>query len=312
MKFDVSDPFRQEISHNQNNNNPQQNYNNNYHQNYQQNYNNNYNSTGYQDPMTDDRFRRPDFDNQPYDRTSFRLNEMEKHHEETQLNSSGPKSALFLLWFFCSIAGIVISLMAEINPGVAMILFGQVFAGGGILGFIQKKCKLENLMILIFPLIGLGLIIGGLISLFGDKNLIEIAQIASPYIIFIVTILIGIGMLTYPSFVEKKILQRCTVPVKAKVVDLIKQHTRKGGRIYTPVYEYCYNRRTFRQRDKTATNANVPKIGDEMEGYVNPDDPSELYVIWKGRNAINRTIGWILIIFPPLYALLDIVVLYTS
>ena len=145
--------------------NPQQGYGNDYYRNpQQQQY---YNNTGYQDPMMDDRFSQPDFNNSGYSREELYAEKRRKAQEIGQnLKNSGVGSIVFVTWCIVSVmAGLLLSTITH-HPGWSITCFGQMFAGIGIMIFVKEKSKSENMILLIFPIAGILLTVAGLISVF--------------------------------------------------------------------------------------------------------------------------------------------------
>lgn len=93
--------------------------------------------------------------------------------------------------------------------------------------------------------------------------------------------LMGAYVMVLPIIRRSVMLKRCTERIMAVCIYLDKRLNRssKGGRYYTyaPQWEYTFNGRVYKHQEQGHSNIGVPKIGDEHEIFVNPDDPEEIY-----------------------------------
>ena len=182
---------------------------------------------------------------------------------------------IFIICFFISMIGFVISSITG-NEAITMLTFGQLFFGVGIIILVSKKDKLNNLVLLAFPLIGGGFMISGAFSLSGNKFFIDMITMIAPYIFVAIFFVIG-ATLSIATIISQKIKEmRCTIPLDSKVVDIKSKYTSK--RVYSPVYEYYYNGKIYQQWSEVYTNTGVQKLDDRLTIYINPADPTDFYI----------------------------------
>lgn len=93
--------------------------------------------------------------------------------------------------------------------------------------------------------------------------------------------LMGAFVMVLPILKRSIMLKRCTERITAVCTYLDKKLNRssKGGRYYTyaPKWEYTYNGKVYQHQERNHSNIGVPKIGEEYEIFINPDDPDEIY-----------------------------------
>lgn len=120
----------------------------------------------------------------------------------------------------------------------------------------------------------------------------------------VVLLITGIFLITMPRMNRNRMLKRCTSVVKARCAGRYTRHTSKG-KMYAPVWEYVFNNVSYRSSESVYTNLGKPKVDDESEIYVNPDDPEEIYRV-NPYEFITMTITGIAAI------LLSIIIIYAS
>ena len=98
-----------------------------------------------------------------------------------------------------------------------------------------------------------------------------------------ITLLFGICLLVIPPILRNKKKNRCTTEVTLRCIDLNKRtsynsddHSLKTV-TYAPVWEYDYNGETYTYAENIYSNMDVPQIGTERQGFIDPQNPSELY-----------------------------------
>ena len=200
-------------------------------------------------------------------------------------------SILVLIYFFGSMIGIILT--AKINPAITLILFGQLFFVFGSIAFIASKNKMKDIFLLLFPLIGGGVMLAGGVMLSDDKELIDKLTEFAPLLLLILFLFIGVGITISTITKEIKAKNRCTAEVEAVVVD-VKSRLSSGKnrhRVYCPIFEYQYYGQTFQKSPDVYTNVGVPKIGDTKTVYINPNDPTDLYIKNYSATILSLILG---------------------
>lgn len=96
-------------------------------------------------------------------------------------------------------------------------------------------------------------------------------------------LLLGLCLLIIPAVLRNKKRSRCTVEVTLRCIDLNQRISYSGEDnryrtvVYAPVWEYDCNGSTYTYAENLYSNTDVPQVGTERQGFINPDDPSELY-----------------------------------
>jgi hypothetical protein len=95
-------------------------------------------------------------------------------------------------------------------------------------------------------------------------------------VLIIVFGLVGIGLLTggVIAFQDTKQLVDVAVEVPGTVVDLTSSSS-DGSTTYSPVYEYEFAGQTYRHETSVSTSSQ-PSIGETTTLLVDPDDPTEV------------------------------------
>lgn len=195
----------------------------------------------------------------------------------------------FLIFFFGSIAAMMI--FANINPVSCLAVFGLYFMVFGTLGVVKSK----NYVFIIMPVAGLAVAAISLIFTLGDAAAKEATLAAIPLaalgLFMLVGVLLVVSELTYISTKKKN----CTEKVTAECVILKYHwmHTKNSRRVkvYCPVYKYYFNGVEYIAEEDTYTNVKIPRLHDEVDIFICPDEPYDIYRPLKGRSAIPLTIG---------------------
>ena len=185
-------------------------------------------------------------------------------------------SIFFLFWFVLSIVAMIYFAKTGRVPVSIMVLgqfllcFGIVFIIAGI------KDKTFNPITLIFPVAGIGCIVGGAIYQFGAETVIAKAEKMLPYLFAAIFLIAGIIIVTGRFIRLRKKKRLCTVPVTATCVD-IAYHFRRGHRSMCPTYEIFFLDETIRICNNTYTSMNDLTVGEKRVVNVDPSDPHNFY-----------------------------------
>lgn len=197
---------------------------------------------------------------------------------------------VFLIWFFMSIMGMIY--FAELqNTIVAVALFGQCFLVFGlVITFISKeKVGIIPMLVGGTVLIGVGINMFSteeVKTLFNDRGI--------PILVGAAFFLVGLGMLIIPRYTENQKKNRCTYPVEAKCIRIIKDnHDRRT--LYAPVFEFYAGGEVHTYNSDLYSNVVIPNIGDCEILYVNPENYSEVYR--PTPSVHKKLIGFMGIIF---------------
>lgn len=190
---------------------------------------------------------------------------------------------VFLLWFFASIGGLIYCSSNELGALSAGI-FGQYFLVFGIIAFVSGiKSKDFNPIVLLFPLIGICVIIGAIIYQFGSKEQIDALMGLMPYGILLIFFIIGVGLLIYAYRISIAKIRRCTYPIDAVCIDVKTRFRHKEGKSYCPVYMIEYQGKVIELCNEIYSNINKMKAGDTQRIIINPDNPKDFYEIKQMR-----------------------------
>lgn len=182
---------------------------------------------------------------------------------------------IFLVIFFGAIAAILY--FKDKNETMCAFIFGVVFFVIGIyitmFGGINKK----NFYILIFPIVGAGIMIFSGGYMWGNEYIKAHIMALIPAAIVSVFILAGIALIAVTFLTNLSNKTRCTESVTAVCINLNRTYDSDSGSVYAPVYKYYYGGEEHIVAQDFYTNIDVPKIDSEVELYINPENPEEFY-----------------------------------
>lgn len=209
-------------------------------------------------------------------------------------------AAIMILWFIVSIIAMVC--LSDVSTEWTIIIFGQMFLVFGIIGLFSGGFEMSKVWILLFPLVGLGCIVGGLIGLYGEEEFKEKMYDMLPIFISVLLFVIGILFIIIPIYMKKVREKYCTLPVKGVIADVYRKRSSDRNHhnihyVYAPVYEYFYNGTLYRKESNVYTNYEKFDIGSEVTVFLNPSNPDDYYVKRSGETAINLIFGIIFLIF---------------
>lgn len=185
-------------------------------------------------------------------------------------------SIVFVAWFLGSIGGMIY--FSQKNMGaMIVILFGQLFFIFGLIAVISGiVSKNFQPITIIFPLVGIGCLVGGGIFQFGSEVIVKYLEDALPYIFLCLFMIVGASVVLGAYFTSKRKHEICTYCVMANCVE-VKSHYHKGSRTYCPIYEIYFRDEMIQLCNNTYTNINRVEVGETREVYVNPDNPKEFF-----------------------------------
>ncbi|MBR3834878.1 MAG: DUF3592 domain-containing protein [Lachnospiraceae bacterium] len=189
-------------------------------------------------------------------------------------------SIVFLMWFVASIV-LLIYFAKTGKTALTLAVFGQYFLVFGIIGLVStisnNGFKLRCLPILLFPLVGLGGIAGGIIIQYGSEEFKKRCTDAVPMIFIVLFIVIGVFLIIAGLYSSLFLKLTCTEYVNAECVEVKKQYTSNHYETYCPVYSFSYNGQNYMVCNDIYTNRFIPAVGQSYEVYINPNNPMKIY-----------------------------------
>ena len=205
---------------------------------------------------------------------------------------------VFVVLFLGAIAAILY--FKDKNQPLCIFIFGAVFFMFGTFAIIYTGVSKNNLFVLLFPLIGAGIMFFSGAYMWGGEDIKANIMSLIPIAALAVFILVGLGMTVF-TFLNNRIKKiHCTEIVTAVCIKLNRKYSFDssddiGGRpTYAPVFKYYFNGAEYTVTQSYYTNIDVPKLGSEVQLYINPDNPEEFY---RPSFWVNFTIYGMGIIF---------------
>lgn len=214
---------------------------------------------------------------------------------------------VFVIWFFVSLIAILV--FAGTSTEWAIIIFGQIFFVFGMVAIISGGFDLSKVWLLLFPLLGLAFMGGGLISLYGTEEMKTQLYDILPFFVLGLFWIIGLGLIVSPIYSRKVKEKRCTLPVRGIIAGVNRRWSRgsrghRGRYVYAPIYEYIYNGVLYRKESNVYTNYESFDIGSEVTVFLNPSDPDDYYV--KRSQTVTVIIGIMFLIMSTAIIFLSI------
>ena len=220
---------------------------------------------------------------------------------DTNTTTGRMKYLFFLTWFFFSII-IMIFLWNTAQKALGATVFGQLLAISGAIAFSKMKKNADNILFVLVPIVGIVTFVVSLIMYFGNLSLADSFRIIFPYIFMGGFLLVGLYFFIYFLLERKRKKARCTVPVKAVLIDLVVTDYRNSDAFtrhsHIPVYEYYHNGKSYIHKGRGITDK--ISLGDEVEAYLNPDSPTELYVVSEDNNLFVMAICGLIVVVSTL------------
>lgn len=189
-------------------------------------------------------------------------------------------SIVFLVWFFASIAGLLLTAKAGL-VGWTLAIFGHYFIVIGIIAVAGEiKNGFHQPIVCVFPLVGFAVFACALVFQYGNDMQREqlVAQI--PNVACGVFFIVGV-LLFSNLYAEKQRQKKCTHMLQGLCVDVKERVSNSSGRRATvvrcPVFEYVYNGKTYTRDNGFYTNMTAVQIGQYKDVYINPENPKQFY-----------------------------------
>ncbi|MBE5933220.1 MAG: DUF3592 domain-containing protein [Lachnospiraceae bacterium] len=208
-------------------------------------------------------------------------------------------STVFLIWFVASI-GLLIYFAKTGKTALALAVFGQYFLVFGIAGMVSSISsggfRLSTLPILLFPIVGLTTLAGGIITQYGSEEFKKKCIDSLPMVFIILFIVIGICLIICGLYSGLYLKLVCKEYVSAQCIEVRKQYMGDKGEKYCPVYTYEYNGQSYKACDDVYTDKYFHTVGIDYELYINPKKPTQFYEPRKSTGTGIFLIGFGVII----------------
>lgn len=182
---------------------------------------------------------------------------------------------IVLVVFFGAIAAILY--FKDKNETLCVFIFGAVFFVIGIYIIMFVGINVRNFYILIFPIAGAGIMIFSGGYMWGNEYTKSHITALIPAALLSVFILAGIAIITVTFLNNLLKKTRCTEIVNAVCINLNRTYDSDSGNSYAPVYKYYYGGEEHIVAEDFYTNIDVPKIDSDVQLYINPENPEEIY-----------------------------------
>ncbi|MBP5222341.1 MAG: hypothetical protein J6Z35_04175 [Lachnospiraceae bacterium] len=184
-------------------------------------------------------------------------------------------SVIFLTWFLVSLGGLVY--FSEHHEGIiAVAIAGQYFMVFGLIAIVSgiRRRKFQPIT-LIFPAVGIAMIAGAIIYKYGSKEVIAHTEELLPYLFLLVFFLVGLGLMI-AAYLRGVRNRACTYTVQASCIHVdVRWH--KGSKSFCPTYEVYFRSEMIELCNHVYTNLNHIEVGDTRELHLNPDKPTQFY-----------------------------------
>ncbi|SEP99870.1 hypothetical protein SAMN02910369_01007 [Lachnospiraceae bacterium NE2001] len=179
------------------------------------------------------------------------------------------------------VIGVAIVVAAKMNlPWLLGILSGVLFGYIGIRLFIRENQigKGHSAYSIISTLCGIVLTAWGLFNLLGSADAKAAFDSHNDLFLIITFIIVGLGMIIGSLVSSSKSKNKYTVPVQATCIELKTPRNGSGVPVkLSPVYEFYYNGETRRVFRSTYTSKHNPAAGEVREIFIDPEDLDGYY-----------------------------------
>lgn len=199
-----------------------------------------------------------------------------------------------IIFIFCFLGSLALLLSNKDKPEIELIIFGQLFVIFGIIGIINFKVTIlkgKDLILMLFPIVGITCIIIGILQILQINNINEIF----PYVISFSFIIFGVLSIIGRRIYNNYLVKNCTKEVLGEIVSIDSFYD-EGHRLYTPVYEINHNGNKIRIKSDEYSNVDRYEIGRFDDLLINPSNPNEFIFPQKNGNRLVMIIGFLSIV----------------
>ncbi|MDI9509679.1 MAG: hypothetical protein WAP98_00575 [Caldicoprobacterales bacterium] len=193
-------------------------------------------------------------------------------------------TVIFILWFIGTLVGLLYFSDKD-NVAMVVLLFGNYLFVFGLSAIFLVGMKLKKIWILLFPIIGLTMMVMGSIFMrSSDKAKLKIENL-TPVLLISVFIVVGIGLVLITIAEDNRLKKICTYRIMAKCIKLnttisrsnISGYGTRIRRLYAPVFSYYFREKNYVVAHDKYTNYGYPEVDESVYIFINPDNPSEIY-----------------------------------
>lgn len=209
-----------------------------------------------------------------------RLKEAERNRDPKEKR----KESITIIFFILLFTGVIFSLaiFANTKPILCAPVFGVLFLVFGSMAVKQHKLSFENLYLLIFPLVGLALIVIPIMEMQHVKNTGETMFTKRVLVYFMGSVFCFVGTLFVVTTPLKNhfMMKKCSEPVIARCTFLKERVFYEDGKrkvIYAPKWEYTIRGKVYEYQEEEYSNIDLPRLDEERLIYVNPEALEQAY-----------------------------------
>ena len=111
---------------------------------------------------------------------------------------------------------------------------------------------------------------------------------------------IGFGIAFGPMMKSRIKKRSCNHLVRATIIYVVKEHRGDNKYRYYSTYQYYYNGIEYAITTEQYKGFLVPKVGDQLDMFINESDPEDYYIEQKEKEIIALVFGLIFAIVPTL------------
>ena len=205
------------------------------------------------------------------------------HKEAAEIKGAG--GVFVIISLAVGFLGLII--FSQVEPMIAVACVGQMFLFIGLSALLSQKLTFDNCALLLFPIIGAGMVFFPLDSLYRRKHDLPplLTTNGIEAVAGICCLALGLAMIIVPFIRKAVMLKRCTLTVEATCIGLDSHLGSTSGtgthrhrtRVYAPDWEYTVDGKIYNHLEEVYTNVGYPEIGSVHEIHVDPDDPVVIY-----------------------------------
>lgn len=193
-----------------------------------------------------------------------------------------------LLWIVASIVASILFVSITGNFGWGVAIVGQLVFISGVVVRISDNDKHGPTIYPSWILTGLSMIIIGIVIIVTKPAFLDKLWKIAPYLLLIFFFGLTLIGLYDHTIGEKRRKKRCTVPVRAEIIEHLRGTSYRSEGVY-PLFRYTYNDVVYEERDGIhAPRHIIPPVGHQLTLYINENNPKDFYADWNGRNRTLR------------------------
>ncbi len=184
---------------------------------------------------------------------------------------------LFLIWLIGSFGAFFYLAKRDASKVWSLILFGQYFFVGGIIGIGKTLSKKSfPFLLFIFPLAGIALIYSGVYMLTANEMQInKYVHVVVPFLFASAFSIVGILFIATSLQSYYRIKKYYTIELDAQCKEIVTLPGVDEPDTYMPIYEVSYCGKTYTLQNDVYTNIGRWVLGEYYTIKVNPNDIHE-------------------------------------